>query len=248
MRSARSREELRVVIGDGVVAEAAEEGRVRHPHGEAVQVAEHRREVVRGFDDAVVDAARENGDVLVGDFADEKVRNELGVVVLDRRSDERIVEDDALAVARVLRERGAAFEDAAAEDAARGVEAVVLFVAFGAEPLEDVEEARAVLGLVDGEDAIVELLGAPRGAPEGENLDERGEASSFGFGAAASLASCSLRASSSSARATSASIVPVRILAYIFQSLMASPPRRVKKDEYAIQIARPLRSRNIGGR
>ena len=46
--------------------------------------------------------------------------------------------------------RRAAVEDAAAEDAARRVEAVFLFVPFGAEPLEDVEEARAVLGLVHG--------------------------------------------------------------------------------------------------
>ena len=78
------------MVADGVVAEAAAEGRVRHPHGEAVEIAEHRRQVVRGFDDAVVDAAREDGDVLVGDFADEEVRDELGVVVLDGRS-ERVV-------------------------------------------------------------------------------------------------------------------------------------------------------------
>ena len=76
------------------------------------------------------------------------------------RADERVVEDDALAVAGVLRERRAAFDHAAAEDAARVVEALVLVVALGAVPLEDVDEARAVLGLVDREDAIVQLAGA----------------------------------------------------------------------------------------
>ena len=79
------------------------------------------------------------------------------------RAHEGVVEDDALAVAGVLGERRAAVEHAAAEDAARVLEALLLVVALGAVPLEDVEEARAVLGLVDGEDAIVELLGARAG-------------------------------------------------------------------------------------
>ncbi len=47
-------------------------------------------------------------------------------------------------------------EHAAPEDAARVVEALLLLVALGPEPLEDVEEARAVLRLVDREDAVVQ--------------------------------------------------------------------------------------------
>ena len=110
------------------------------------------------------------------DLADEEERDEVGAVVLDGAADERVVEDDALAVAGVLRERRAALEHAAAEDAARVVEALVLVVALGAEPLEDVEEARAVLGLVDGEDAVVEPPRAARVRAEREDLEQRGEA------------------------------------------------------------------------
>ena len=55
------------------------------------------------------------------------------------------------------------------------MEAVVLFVAFGAEPLEDVEEARAVLGFVDREEAIVQASRAARIGAEREKLEERGQ-------------------------------------------------------------------------
>src|SRR6185369_10975789 len=55
------------------------------------------------------------------------------------------------------------------------VEAVVLFVAFGAEPLEDVEEARAVFGFVDREKTIVQATRAARIRAEREELEERGQ-------------------------------------------------------------------------
>ena len=76
---------------------------------------------------------------------------------------------------------------AAAEDAARVVEALLLVVALGAEPLEDVEEARAVLGLVDGEDAVVQAARAPRVRAEGEDLEQRGEPLLHGGGARRAL-------------------------------------------------------------
>ena len=96
----------------------------------------------------------------MGDLADEQERDELGPLVLDGGADEGVVEDDALAVAGVLREGRAALDDAAAKDAPRVGVALVLVVSLGAVPLEDVDEARAVLGLVDREDAIVELARA----------------------------------------------------------------------------------------
>ena len=120
-------------------------------------------------------------------LADEEIGDEVHAVVLDGAPDERVVEDDALAVAGVLREGRAAPEDAAAEDAARVVEALVLVVALGPEPLEDVEEARAVLGLVDGEDAIVEPPRAARVRPEREHLEQRRQPLLHGRGARRAL-------------------------------------------------------------
>ena len=163
------------MLGDGLAAELREERRVRHPDGEPVQVAEHRRQVARRLDDAVGDAPREHRHVLVRHLADEEERDEVGAVVLDGAADERVVEDDALAVAGVLRERRAALDHAAAEDAARVVEALLLVVALGAKPLEHVEEARAVLGLVDREDAVVQAPRAARVRAEREDLEQRRE-------------------------------------------------------------------------
>src|SRR3954451_23250735 len=74
---ARASEELRVVIADRVAAEAREERRVRHPDREAVQVAEHGRQIARGLHDPVVHAPRKHGHVLVRDLADEEVRQEV---------------------------------------------------------------------------------------------------------------------------------------------------------------------------
>ena len=71
------------MVADGGVCELAEERGVGHPHGKPVQVPEDLREVMRWFDDAIMNAAGEDGDVLVGDLADEEERDELGVVVLD---------------------------------------------------------------------------------------------------------------------------------------------------------------------
>src|SRR5204862_495494 len=83
-----------------------------------------------------------------GDLAHEQERDERRAIELNRRAHERVVEDDAFAVAGILGERGAAFQQTSAEHAARHLEALLLFVALGPVPLEDVEEARAVLGLV----------------------------------------------------------------------------------------------------
>ena len=69
----------------------------------------------------------------------------------------------------------APLDHAAAEDAARVVEALFLVVPLGAKPLEDLEEARAVLRLVDREDAVVQPPRAARVRAEREDLEQRGE-------------------------------------------------------------------------
>jgi hypothetical protein len=59
------------MLGDRRAAEPRKEARITHPDGEAAHVVEDRRQEGRRLDDAVGDVGIENGDVFVGDLADE---------------------------------------------------------------------------------------------------------------------------------------------------------------------------------